>query len=253
MQRCSRCVMNETDPNISFNNDGVCNHCIEFDQYVIQKKSNSELSSLIAQIKKTGRNKDYDCVIGVSGGVDSSYLLHYAVTHGLRVLAIHVDGGWNSEIAVRNIHNICKKLDIDLETLVIDWPTMKELQRAYLFSGLANLDIPQDHAFIAGNYLVSSKRKIKYLLVGTNYANESISPNWGYDNIDFKNIKDVFKKHKRSGNLRKYPHFYIWKYVYYRLTTKRIQLLDYLDYKKNEALSVLEKEYDYEYYGGKHY
>lgn len=259
MRRCTRCIMDESDPTIVFNEEGVCHHCLLYDEIKETQgydpvKSPLEHQRAIDTIKREGKGKEYDCIIGISGGVDSCYLLHHAVQQGLRVLAVHVDAGWNSDTAVRNIHKLCKTLDVELHTIVIDWPTMKELQRAYMFSGLANLDIPQDHVFIAGVYQYALKHKVRSMLTGTNVATEGINPTaWGYDNLDFVSIKDVFKQHKRKGNLRKYPHFGIFRYVYYRRKTTRYELLNMIDYSKKKAIQTLHDLYGWEYYGGKHF
>ena len=153
---CTRCVMDDSDAGITFDEQGRCNVCT---RYLEQKElrgyrpgtSDENLKRLVAQIKKAGEGREFDCVLGLSGGVDSSYMAYMAHQHGLRVLAVHVDTGWNSEMAVRNIERVCGGLGYELHTIVMDWPTMKELMRAYMFSGLANLDVPQDHLFLRGS------------------------------------------------------------------------------------------------------
>lgn len=260
MKRCINCIMDETDPNITFDEKGICNHCKNFyninNLYGFDKEKSPILhEKTIKLLKDKGKKKEFDCIIGLSGGVDSSYLLHHAVLSGLRVLAVHVDAGWNSEIAVKNIHNLCQKLNVQLHTIVIDWPTMRELQRAYMFSGLPNLDIPQDHAFLAATYAYALKNKVYFMLNGSNIATEGILPiSWGYSNIDFTSIKDVFKKHKRKGNLKKYPHFGLFKYLLiYKQKIKRINLLNQISYSKKVAMETLHKLYSWQYYGGKHF
>lgn len=251
--------MDTTDPNITFNEDGVCNHCKEFERkwnnYGYKPNvSASELNIIVNEIKLSSKKSKYDCILGISGGVDSSYLAHLSNKLGLRVLAVHVDAGWNSEIAVQNIHNICNKLNIDLYTEILDWETIKELQRAYMFSGLANLDIPQDHAFLAGVYNYALKYNVKYMLNGSNLATEGILPSaWGYSALDYKSIKSIFRKYKRKGNLRKYPHFNIIKYFIMKKKIIRVNLLNYVPYSKKEAIGLLAKEYNWRYYGGKHF
>jgi N-acetyl sugar amidotransferase len=251
--------MDETDPLITFNENGICNNCTEFDkkQSLFGFKSHSfphDHNQIINKLKLYGKNKDYDCIVGLSGGVDSSFLLHHAITNGLRVLAVHVDAGWNSDVAVKNIKKLCSKLNVDLHTIVIDWPTMKELQRAYMFSGLPNLDIPQDHVFLASLYKYALKNKVKYMLNGSNLATEGILPiSWGYSNIDFTSINDIFLKFKRKGNLKKYPHFSLLKYFMYKKKVERIDLLNYINFSKTMAIDTLSKLYNWEYYGGKHF
>ena len=256
---CTRCIMDTTDPEIIFSEDGTCNHCSRYDELVQligykKGKSEKQLELLVNKIKEYGRNKEYDAIIGISGGVDSAYLTYLAHKLGLRILAVHVDAGWNTNIAVENIEKLCKKLNIDLHTIVIDWPTMKELQRAYLFSGLPNLDVPQDHVFLSAMYDYALKYNIKYMLNGSNIATESILPKaWGYDAMDYSSIKSVYKTCGRGKSLKKYPHTCLLRYYYLQLKIKRINLLNYVDYSKEGAINMLSKEFDWNYYGGKHY
>ncbi len=256
---CTRCIMDITDPEISFNSEGVCNHCLQYDMdvelYGYQEGvSEKKLKDIVDKIKEEEKNKEYDCILGISGGVDSSYLAYLAHKLGLRTLAVHVDAGWNSEIAVQNIGNLCRILNIDLHTIVIDWPTMKELQRAYMYSGLPNLDIPQDHAFIAAVYQYAKKYKLKYMLNGNNLATEAILPkSWGYSPIDYRNIKGVYKKHGRGKSIKKYPHFGIIEYFMLQRKVTRVNLLNYVPYSKKDAIDLLSKEFDWKYYGGKHF
>ena len=260
-QICTRCIMDTTDPEISFDENGVCNHCHNYDRMYDQlphgKEKKEELKRIISKIKKDGRGRKYDCILGISGGVDSAYLAFLAQAFGLRVLAIHVDAGWNSEIAVNNIQKMCTKLDFDLHTIVIDWPTMRELQRAYMFSGLPNLDIPQDHVFVAATYQYAKKHKVKYILSGGNIATEGILPNtWGYSNMDYTCIKDVYRKcgrHRKS--LKKYPHMGLFEYVQttYLSSVAKVNLLNYIDYSKVKAIETLSREFGWQYYGGKHF
>ena len=259
-QICNRCIMDTTDPEIDFDEYGVCNHCHHFDE--IKDKyafldNEAELDSLIKKIKDDGRDREYDCILGISGGVDSAYLAYLAKEYDLRVLAVHVDCGWNSEIAVSNIQKLCNKLGYDLHTIVVDWETIKELQRAYMFSGLPNLDIPQDHAFLSATYEYGLKHNIKYMLNGSNIATEGILPkSWGYDAKDFIAIKDVYKKCGRGLiSLSKYPHMNLFKYYQFSYMNKiiRVDLLNYVDYSKKKAIDLLSKEFDWQYYGGKHF
>ena len=255
---CTRCIMDESDPDIVFDNNGVCNHCHQYDynleKYGYNEKNRDNFIKKIEEIKRYGKGKKYDCIIGISGGVDSSFLLHLAVTNGLRPLAVHVDAGWNTDTAVENIHRLCKKLNINLHTIVVDWATMMELQRAYMYSGLANLDIPQDHAFLAATYKYALKHNIKYMLNGGNMATESIMPkSWGYTWLDFKQIKAVFKIHARNGNLKLYPHFNVIPYYLIKRRIKRVNLLDSIPYSKKMAIDLLHSNYGWEYYGGKHF
>lgn len=259
-QICTRCIMDSSDPDICFDSNGICNHCHHYDEvkkkYDFQDK-NAELEKLIRKIKEDGKGKEYDCILGISGGVDSAYLAYLAKKLGLRVLAVHVDCGWNSEIAVSNIQKLCQKLGYDLHTIVVDWETIKELQRAYMFSGLPNLDIPQDHAFLSAAYAYGLKHHIKYMLNGSNLATEGILPKaWGYDAKDYTAIKDVYKKCGRGMvSLSKYPHMNVMRYFQFLYMNEiiRVDLLNYVDYSKKKAIELLSREFGWQYYGGKHF
>lgn len=257
---CTRCIMDTSDPQIQFDVNGVCNHCHQYDEDVALlgykgKETDDKLKKLVTEMKVYGQGKEYDCILGISGGVDSAYMAYLTRKLGLRVLAVHVDAGWNSETAVENIQKMCKALKMDLHTIVIDWTTMKELQRAYMFSGLPNLDVPQDHVFLAAMYAYARKYKIKYMLNGSNLATEGILPSaWGYAAIDFRNIKSVYKKCGRGKAIfKKYPHFGVLRYFYYQVNIKRVNLLNYVPYSKKGAMEILEREFDWKYYGGKHF
>lgn len=258
---CSRCIMDTTsDPNLILDEKGVCNYCNAYDEKIRSKRTNDSdyLSSIFDKIKNDGKGKEYDCLLGISGGVDSSYLAYLAKKYDLRVLAVHVDAGWNTELAVQNIHNICSKLGYDLHTVVVDWPTMKELQRAYMFSGVANLDVPQDHCFIAATNQIVKKFHVKYVLRGNNLATEGIlSRALEYNALDWTSIKGIYKKCGRGiKNLKKYPHENFFTQYISVGELKRvitIEPLNYIEYSKKEAIETLEKEFNWKYYGGKHY
>lgn len=261
-QICTRCIMDTSDHEITFNAEGVCSHCQKYDKAVKQfevseTEKRERLESLVQKIKEEGKGKEYDCILGISGGVDSAYLAYTAHELGLRILAVHVDAGWNSEIAVKNIQKICQKLHLDLHTVVIDWATIKELQRAYMFSGLPNLDIPQDHVFMSAVYQYGWQYKIKYILNGSNWATEGILPtSWGYSATDFTCIKSVYRKCGRNAiSWKKFPHMNIVKYFQYVYSGKieTVNLLNYIPYSKKDAIATLEKEFEWQYYGGKHF
>jgi N-acetyl sugar amidotransferase len=262
-QICRRCVMDTTDQEIQFDDTGVCNHCLYFDDVLSKKwypnaNGSRMLDEIILQIQSDGKNKKYDCVIGLSGGVDSSYLAYILKVRypTLRILAIHIDGGWNSELAVHNIENIVKRLDIDLYTGVIPWDEMQDLQLAYFKSQLANQDVPQDHAFFATLYEVALKNDIKYFLSGGNLATESILPSfWGYDAMDSKQLKAIHKKFG-TKRLKKYVTVSFFKrkvYYPYFLKFKVIRPLDYLPYNKDKSKEIIKQELDWRDYGGKHH
>lgn len=260
-QECVRCVMDTSDPWIEFDEYGVCNHCRKYDRHVAglgtPQQRKAKLENLVAHLKNAGRGKDYDCIMGLSGGVDSSYLAWYAVKElGLRPLVVHVDTGWNSELAVSNIQNIVQRLNLDMHTLVIDWEEIRDLQRAYFRSGIANLDVPQDHAFIASLYREAKRYGIKNILNGGNMQTESILPAaWGYDASDARNLKAIHKAYG-SLKLKSYPiHTMFHKYIYYPiiLNMRTHRPLELIDYKKDEAKKLLMTELGWRDYGGKHY
>lgn len=261
-QLCINCVMDTSDPDIKFNQEGICNYCQDYDrrkkQMILDGPLREKtLEKFLTHLKLKNSHKSYDCIIGLSGGIDSSYLAYWAKhVAKLRLLAVHVDGGWNSEIATSNIEKIVKKLDIDLHTHVFDWHTMRDLQVAFLKSGVANQDTPQDHAFFAALYNFASKSKIQTVLSGYNFVSESILPRaWGHSAMDLDQIEDIHKKFG-SMNLSKFPKVSFFKnYIYYPFIKKIkvVSPLNLIDYNPIEAIQVLERELDWTYYGGKHY
>jgi N-acetyl sugar amidotransferase len=253
----------EMDDEIWFDEDGVCSYCHSFDQIakpILERAKTEEgrqhLVEVVNQIKAAGRDREYDCILGLSGGVDSSYVAYQAKKLGLRMLAVHVDGGWNSELAVANIENIVKKLDIDLVTWVVDWEEMRDLQLAFFKASLLNCDIPQDHAFFAALRRTAEKHKIHYVLEGTNWATEFVMPKTReYNASDLRHLRAV---HKRFGTirLRKYPTLgFFRRYVYqpFLCGIKIVKLLDLLPYDKEEAKRIITGELGWRDYGGKHY
>jgi aminotransferase len=217
----------------------------------------NELTNMVNLLKQEGKGKQYDCIMGLSGGVDSSYLAHFVTKKlGLRPLIVHVDSGWNSELAVNNIQNIVERLNLDLHTLVLDWEEIKDLQLAFFKSGIANLDVPQDHAFVASLYREARKFGIKYVLNGGNMATESILPHaWGYDASDATHLKGI---HKKFGTipLKTYPIYSDYQKLFYYpfvLKMKVFRPLEYLPYSKVEAKKLLKEELGWRDYGGKHY
>lgn len=261
-QICTKCIMDTSDPYITFNKSGSCSHCDYFKNerkpnWFPNAKGKAILDTKISDIKKARVNHKYDCMIGLSGGVDSSYLAYVLKKeYNLRMLAVHVDAGWNSELAVSNIENIVKKLDIDLFTFVVDWKEMKNLQIAFLRSGVVNQDTPQDHAFFAGLYKAAEKFRIHDFFVGQNIQTESILPkSWqgltAMDTIQLKYINKTFG----SGRLKKFPTVSIFKqhvYFPYIYKFKKFAPLNYMKYNKNEAKSLIIKELAWRDYGVKH-
>ena len=259
-QICTRCIMDTTDPEIEFDEKGVCNHCKRYDEIVRTKiltgeERENRLKEIVDKIKREGKNKKYDCIIGVSGVVDSTYVAYTAKRLGLRPLAVHLDNGWDSEVAVSNIEKISKKLGIDLYTYVVDWEEFKDLQLAYLKASVVDIEVVTDHAIIAALYDIADKRKIKYILSGSNIVTEGIMPDsWVHRKTDLRNLKAI---HNRYGKikLKTYPTMGLSKLLYYRFFKgiRYISLLNYMDYNKKEAKKLLISELGWEDYGGKHY
>ncbi len=256
---CQRCIMNDSDIDIVYNNKGICNHCIRYDRILGSRVNltdkDNKLKSLIKKIKKTNRSNTYDCIIGVSGGVDSTYVAYLCKKNGLNPLAVHFDNGWNSELSVKNIEKCLDKLNIDLVTYVIDWDYFKEIQKAFLKSSTPDGEIPTDHAINALLFNEASKRNIKYVINGMNFATESmVVKNWSYGHSDWKYIKNILLKFSKIRNFNKYPHFSIFKLIWYLIKgIKVVSILNYIDYNKDYAMDKIKKELDWVYYGGKHY
>jgi N-acetyl sugar amidotransferase len=260
-QICNRCIMDTSDQEIKFDDLGNCNHCndaMERATKVWFPNENGEkyLDEVFEKIKHEERNKEFDCIIGLSGGVDSSFLAWLTVKKGLRPLVVHVDCGWNSEQAVKNVENIVKKLNIELHTFVVNWEEMKDLHRAFFKASLPDQDIPQDHAIFAALYKFADQNNIRYVLNGLNFATESILPEgWGYQAMDYRHLKSI---HDRFGEreLKEYPHItFFQRYIYFTLIKKMIIInpLNYINYVKDDAIEIMKKELSWQYYGGKHY
>jgi len=262
-QICNVCVMDTSDSRISFNDQGQCNNCLSFTQIVkpkwdLEASNDQRFLELIENIKKKGRNAKYDCIIGLSGGLDSSYLLHVAVKkYGLRPLVFHVDGGWNTEAAVKNIHSLVEGMGLELMTDVINWKEMRDLQLAFFRSGVPHIDLPQDHAFIASLYKFALKHNVKYILNGSNYSTEGIrNPlNWGWFGTDLPQIRDI---HSKFGEIKlsKYPLSGILNHKFYLRYIKGIRVVNPLNvvpYLKKTAEEELYKEYGWLPYPQKHF
>jgi len=247
------------DPDIMFDENGVCNYVHEYEQRAklrIFKHDPSKLEAIIQSIKETGKGSEYDCLIGISGGVDSTYVAYLTKKWGLRPLAVHLDNGWNSELSYKNIENALNKLGIDLYTHVLDWEEFKAMQIAFLKSSTPDLEIPTDHAIYSLLFHVASAKNIKYIIYGNNFETESIMPEtWSYGHLDWFYITKILKRFAPGLKLRNYPNITIAKYFYYAFV-KRIRIvsvLNYMHYKKEEAMKYLVDELGWKYYGGKHY
>ena len=260
MKVCKRCVMDSGDSQIKFDESGICNYCREIEILLHERWSpNNEgkriLDNLIEKIKQAGKGKNYDCIVGLSGGIDSSYLTYLATQKwGLRVLAVHVNGGWNSEIAESNIEKLVNKYKIDLFTYVVDWEEMRDLQLSYFKSGVVNLDTPQDHIFFSQLFKTSAKEKIKYIMTGTNLATESISVSgWGSNAMDSKQLHYIHDKFG-SIKLKSYDTISLFQRLYFMFLLKQtvVKPLNLIPYDKDEAVRFLEQEVDWKGYGVKH-
>ena len=259
-QICTRCIMDTTDPEIQFDENTVCSHCKKYDEMAKKKLHYDEadqqkLKQMIEKIKQAGRNKRYDCIIGVSGGVDSSFMAYKVKELGLRPLAVHLDNGWNSELAVNNIENQLKKLDIDLYTHVIDWEEFKDLQVAFLKAATPDSEIPTDHAILALLHQVAAQQNLRYIITGQNLVTEGYTvSSWAQGHGDWRYIRSIHRKFGKSKKLNSYPRCDILRILYYKLfrRIKIIQILNYIPYVKKEAIHMLEKELGWRPYEGKH-
>ena len=253
--------MDTTDPEIRFDDLGYCSNCtsaldLARKIWFPDERGEKILDNIFDRIKQDEKKKEFDCIIGLSGGIDSSYLAYLTVNKGLRPLVVHVDCGWNSEQAVRNVENIVKKLNIELHTFVVNWEEMKDLQRSFFKASLPDQDIPQDHAIFAALYDFANKNDIKYVFNGYNFATESILPEaWGYQAMDYRHLKSI---HKIFGEkeLKEYPHVnFFQRYILFTLIRRMVIInpLNYINYRKDEAIEILKRDLGWQYYGGKHY
>lgn len=257
---CTQCVMDTTDPYISFDEKGVCNHCLKFQnvtskEWFPDNEGKRRLKLIIEQMKNAGSGRPYDCILGLSGGVDSSYLAMKTSEWGLRPLVVHVDAGWNSELAVSNIEKIVKHCKYDLHTHVVDWQEMRNLQLAYLNSAVANQDVPQDHVFFASMYHFATNNGIRYILSGGNIATEGIFPTaWHGSAMDAINLKAIYRTYGNiplvSYNTISFFQYYIWYPFVKKMRT--VRPLNYLRYNKAEAIDELERKFGWRAYDRKH-
>lgn len=256
---CSISVMDTvSDPDITFDSQGICNYYYDFKRRQKQRLFNDSqlhLERILSRIRKEGKGREYDCLIGVSGGVDSTYLAYLTKEFGLRPLAVHFDNGWNSELSVKNIENVLNKLGIDLQTFVVDWEEFKSLQLAFLRASTPDGEIPTDHAIIALLFRAANKTGIKYILNGNNVSTEGVMPKtWSYGHIDFKYIQTINKLFG-TRKLKDYPHITPGLYAYFSFAKqiKMVSLLNYYPYNKEAAMAIIKDKLGWKYYGGKHY
>lgn len=258
MRVCKQCVMDETDPNLVLDGDGICNHCHDADavkdNFIWASNDFTRLDAIMGSVKEaSGR---YDCLIGLSGGVDSSYVALLAKRYGLNPLCLHFDNGWNSVIAVKNIKKIIDLTGWDYHTLVINWPEFKSLQRAYLKAGVIDIEVCTDHAIFASMLDIAKEEGIKNVLSGTNFATEHGMPiAWTWHKLDRVNLKAINNKFG-DRLLKEYPNTNTLKWLLIRklgLGLKFLEPLNAIHFNKNQAINELKAEFGWESYGGKHH
>lgn len=262
-QLCANCVMDTSDPQIVFDENGVCDHCNDFrinvqPRWDTSEQGHKKLEAIVQSIKQAGKSHDFDCLLGLSGGMDSSYMLHVMVTEfGLRPLVFHVDGGWNSELAAHNINVLIDKLGLDLYTEVINWDEMRDFQLAWFKSGVPHIDIPQDHAFVATLYNFADKYRINYILNGGNISTEVVRYpiEYYYFGTDMLHIRDIMKRYS-TIKMNTYPFSSIYRHKIYLRYVRRVQVirpLNLLRYTKAAAAELLETQYGWKPYPQKHF
>jgi N-acetyl sugar amidotransferase len=259
-QTCTRCIMDTTDPEIVFDANGVCHHCHAYDARAAvdlfdERTAAAKLQKVVEQIQADGRGKRYDCIIGVSGGVDSTMAAYVVKKAGLRPLAVHLDNGWNSELAVHNIERTLNCLGIELFTHVIDWEEFRDLQLSFLKASVANIEALTDHAINAILFKAASRHALKYVITGGNVVTEAVMPSsWMYESKDWRHIAGI---QRRFGTrpVRSFPHCTLAEFAYY-IFVKRIKyipILNYVRYVKHDAKELIQRELGWRDYGGKHY
>ncbi|EKD29077.1 MAG: hypothetical protein ACD_79C00090G0017 [uncultured bacterium] len=251
--------MDTSDPEITFDEKGVCIHCKRYEQdskkqLFSNEERSQKLNEIINKIKTDGKNKPYDCVLGISGGVDSTFCAYKAKELGLRPLAVHMDNGWNSKLAVENIEKTLKKLKIDLHTEVLDWCEFKDLQLSFLKASTPDIEIPTDHAIYAVLFQTAINHNVKYIISGYNFKTEAVHPRmWSHGCFDWRYIKNVQKKFGRN-KINNFPHVSLFNHYYYIILKdlKIIPILNYMDYQKSESIRILEEKLQWQQYEGKH-
>jgi len=260
IQVCTRCVMDTTDPEILFDNNGVCNYCQYLEKvlpnyYFTQEQEEKSLLEIRQQIKKDQKGA-YDSIIGVSGGVDSSYTVYLAHKMGLKPLCVHFDNGWNSSIAVSNIKKMVEKYGFDLETYVINWAEFRDLQRSFFKAGVIDIEMLTDHAIMATMFDIRKKHGIRYVLSGVNIRTENGMPNsWLWRKQDLVNIKDIQKKFGTMP-IKAFPTMSSIRLKLsklFKLGGVYVEILNKINYSKHDAIRTLQTEFGWEDYGGKHY
>ena len=257
---CTRCIMDTTDPDIQFDEKGICNHCRKYEQRArnelhYDEAGRQELNRLVNEIKRNGRDKEYDCIIGLSGGVDSTFVAYVVKKLGLRPLAVQFDNGWDPEITTSNIENIVKNLDMDLYNYRVDWHEFRDLQLSFMKASVSNCEIPTDHGLTAFLYRTAAEKGQRYIISGSNLVTEGILPaSWGYNWMDLRFIKGI---HRRFGEveLKNYPQLGLLDWVYYTLVRRirYVRVLYYVPYVRKDAKELIQKELGWKDYGPKHF
>lgn len=255
-QICTKCVMDTSDKDIFFDEQGVCNHCASAQKVldnVAKKVADFDVQSYVEKVKREGKGKQYDCIVGISGGVDSCYCIYLAKKYGLRPLAVHIDNGWNSEVSVQNVKKLLESMDVDLYTYEVNWQEFRELQLAFLRSSTPDSEIPTDQMIMPVLGMVAHKYGVKTIWTGANETSESILPaSWSHGHKDWKYVKSVYKQFGK-GRLKSYPYFNRWDLIYFYLKFEWFDILNYIDYNKEEAKRMLIEKFDWNDYGGKHH
>lgn len=255
-KRCTRCIYSDVTPGINYDAHGVCNYCHVHDQLMLQyqgKLGRAEFDNIVTKIKREGANKKYDVIVGVSGGVDSSYMLYITKNLGLRPLAVHFDNTWNSTIAVENINNLLTHLNVDLWTYIVDNHEYDDLYRAILKAGVPDLEIPTDLALAVTLNMAAIKHNIKYVFEGHSFRTEGISPlGWPY--MDAKYVSSMHKLYGELKKLKTYPYMWLSRQLKWMLWNRlrKIRPFWYIDYQKEEAKTILQEKFDWQWYGGHH-
>ena len=257
---CTRCIMDTTDPDIKFDENGACNHCRTYDKRArlhvfTGTEGEQKLNRLVNRIKERGKNLEYDCVIGLSGGVDSTYVAYLCKKLGLRPLAVSLDNGWDTEMAQSNVKNILEKLSLQLRKYKIDDDEVRDVELAYLKAAVLDFEAPTDQAIISSLYKTASEVGTHYVVIGANVVTEGIMPqSWRYNKLDLMNLKDIHNKFG-SVELKTFPALGLRKRLYYKYVKriKFIPILNYVPYVKNDAKKIITSELGWKDYGPKHF
>lgn len=261
-QICKLCIMDTSDPQISFNEEKICNYCEELESFYREcsvrtsSQIDADLKKAAVHIKKQAGNSKYHCVLGLSGGVDSSFTADLMVNKlDLKPLIVHFDNGWNSSLAVENIEKIVTSLNLNMLTYVIDWESFKDLQRAFMFASVIDIEMLTDNAIYGALIKIAKKHGIKCVVSGENFATESGLPNaWRWEKLDAKNIRAIHRLYG-TERLKNFPIYGPWKLIKDRIFNRIYHFypLNIIQYNKTQAIDLLKTKFDWQYYGGKHY